>query len=74
MAELQVLAANNLRPLRLRSKEGLALINGTQMVSALGAEGEKSLNGVRFHSLIDVPFKLFAERKRSLDKLMLCQL
>ncbi|MQL36425.1 histidine ammonia-lyase, partial [Escherichia coli] len=32
-----VLKKNNLEPLELGPKEGLALINGTQMVTALGA-------------------------------------
>jgi histidine ammonia-lyase len=34
----KVLAKNNLEPLKLKPKEGLALINGTQMMAALGAE------------------------------------
>ena len=34
-----VLAENGLTPLELGPKEGLALINGTQMVTSLGAEG-----------------------------------
>lgn len=33
-----VLKKNGLKPLTLRPKEGLALINGTQMITALGAE------------------------------------
>ena len=33
-----VLAANNLTPLRLEAKEGLALINGTQLICSLGCE------------------------------------
>jgi len=34
----QVLAQNNLKPITLEAKEGLALINGTQFIAALGAE------------------------------------
>lgn len=34
-----VLDANGLEPLELGPKEGLALINGTQMVTAIGAMG-----------------------------------
>lgn len=34
-----VLAKHGLKPLTLKAKEGLALINGTQMITALGAEG-----------------------------------
>jgi histidine ammonia-lyase len=34
-----VLAKHGLKPLSLKPKEGLALINGTQMITALGAEG-----------------------------------
>ncbi|PAA68187.1 hypothetical protein BOX15_Mlig010907g2 [Macrostomum lignano] len=33
-----VLEANGLTPLRLKPKEGLALINGTQLITSLGAE------------------------------------
>jgi histidine ammonia-lyase len=33
-----VLQKNGLKPLVLKPKEGLALINGTQMITALGAE------------------------------------
>ena len=33
-----VLEKNGLKPLKLKAKEGLALINGTQMITALGAE------------------------------------
>ncbi len=33
-----VLKKNGLKPLELKPKEGLALINGTQMITALGAE------------------------------------
>lgn len=32
------LEAHGLKPLRLEAKEGLALINGTQLITALGAE------------------------------------
>ncbi len=34
-----VLQKNGLKPMILGPKEGLALINGTQMVTALGAYG-----------------------------------
>lgn len=34
----EVLASNGLTPLKLGAKEGLALINGTQMMTAVGAE------------------------------------
>lgn len=37
-----VLKKNNLEPLELGPKEGLALINGTQMVTALGAYSKRS--------------------------------
>jgi histidine ammonia-lyase len=33
-----VLEAHNLTPIRLVAKEGLALINGTQLITSLGAE------------------------------------
>ncbi|XP_015777988.1 PREDICTED: histidine ammonia-lyase-like [Acropora digitifera] len=35
-----VLKAHGLRPLDLEPKEGLALINGTQLITSLGAEGK----------------------------------
>ncbi|XP_077300181.1 histidine ammonia-lyase-like isoform X2 [Arctopsyche grandis] len=35
---LKVLEANNLKPMRLFAKEGIALINGTQLITSLGAE------------------------------------
>lgn len=35
----EVLRENNLEPLELGPKEGLALINGTQMVTSIGALG-----------------------------------
>ena len=35
---LEVLAANDLRPIVLEAKEGLALINGTQLITSIGAE------------------------------------
>lgn len=38
-----VLKKHNLTPLELGPKEGLALINGTQMVTALGAYGRAPL-------------------------------
>jgi len=34
----EVLKEKNFTPLELKEKEGLALINGTQFMSALGAE------------------------------------
>jgi len=34
-----ILERHNLKPIRLTFKEGLALINGTQMIASLGAEG-----------------------------------
>jgi histidine ammonia-lyase len=37
IAASDALAAANLEPLELRAKEGLALLNGTQMMSAIGA-------------------------------------
>ncbi|XP_074646941.1 histidine ammonia-lyase-like isoform X2 [Tubulanus polymorphus] len=33
-----VLEAHNLHPIKLRAKEGLALINGTQLITSMGAE------------------------------------
>ncbi len=33
-----VLSKNGLKPLSLKAKEGLALINGTQLITALGAD------------------------------------
>ena len=33
-----VLSKHGLKPINLKPKEGLALINGTQMITALGAE------------------------------------
>jgi histidine ammonia-lyase len=35
---VHVLQAHGLEPLELQAKEGLALINGTQFITALGAE------------------------------------
>lgn len=35
----QVLQANGMEPIVFGPKEGLAMINGTQFISALGAEG-----------------------------------
>lgn len=32
------LESNGLKPIKLGAKEGLALINGTQLITALGAE------------------------------------
>lgn len=34
----KVLEANNLKAMRLGPKEGIALINGTQLITSLGAE------------------------------------
>ena len=34
----KVLARHNLRPITLEAKEGLALINGTQLIASLGSE------------------------------------
>uniref|UniRef100_H2YBK7 Histidine ammonia-lyase n=1 Tax=Ciona savignyi TaxID=51511 RepID=H2YBK7_CIOSA len=33
-----ILEANSIRPLKLKAKEGLALINGTQFIAAIGSE------------------------------------
>ena len=33
-----VLESHNLTPIRLEAKEGLALINGTQLITSIGAE------------------------------------
>lgn len=35
----QVLESNKLTPIKLGPKEGIALINGTQLITALGVEG-----------------------------------
>ncbi len=35
---LKVLAKHSLKPISLKPKEGLALINGTQLITVLGAE------------------------------------
>ena len=35
---IKVLEAHNLTPIRLEAKEGLCLINGTQLITSLGAE------------------------------------
>jgi histidine ammonia-lyase len=43
-----VLEAHNLTPIRLEAKEGLALINGTQLITSLGAEAvERAANIAR---------------------------
>lgn len=34
----EILAAHDLTPIRLRAKEGLAMINGTQLIASLGSE------------------------------------
>lgn len=36
---IQVLESNKLTPIKLGPKEGIALINGTQLITALGVEG-----------------------------------
>ncbi len=41
-----VLKSNGIPPVQLGPKEGLALINGTQLVSSLGAEGKWVTLGV----------------------------
>lgn len=43
-----VLRANGLQPLKLKAKEGVCLINGTQLITGLGAEAiERSKNIAR---------------------------
>lgn len=43
-----VLIANGLQPLKLKAKEGVTLINGTQLITSLGAEAvERSFNIAR---------------------------
>ncbi len=37
-AAADVLSANSLQPLKLQAKEGLALINGTQLITSIGTE------------------------------------
>ena len=37
---IKVLQTHGLEPIVLGPKEGIALINGTQLIAALGAEGE----------------------------------
>jgi len=46
---LEVLAENNLKPIVLQAKEGLALINGTQMMASLG-----TLTLLRAKELIEI--------------------
>ncbi|ESO91184.1 hypothetical protein LOTGIDRAFT_209547 [Lottia gigantea] len=41
-----VLEANNLEPIKLKPKEGLALINGTQMIASLGAEAVERADAI----------------------------
>jgi hypothetical protein len=41
---LKVLTRHSLKPLHLKPKEGLALINGTQLITALGAEAVSRLH------------------------------
>jgi len=44
----KVLSAHSLTPIELGAKEGLALINGTQLITSLGAEAlERSANAAR---------------------------
>ena len=43
---LKVLTRHSLKPLHLKPKEGLALINGTQLITALGAEAVSRLNNL----------------------------
>lgn len=44
----EVLRVHGLKPLKLGAKEGLALINGTQLITSLGAEAvERSYNIAR---------------------------
>ncbi|KAG7281035.1 hypothetical protein CRUP_016667, partial [Coryphaenoides rupestris] len=48
-----VLEAHGLKPITLRPKEGLALINGTQMITSLGAEAvERALSIARQADII----------------------
>ena len=35
---IQVLESHNLEPIELQTKEGLAMINGTQLITSLGAD------------------------------------
>ena len=42
----EVLEAHGLKPITLTAKEGLALINGTQFISGLGAEATKRAKNV----------------------------
>ena len=37
----EILKRNSLSPLTLQAKEGLALINGTQLITSLGKAGEQ---------------------------------
>ncbi|NP_001098736.1 histidine ammonia-lyase, gene 2 L homeolog isoform X1 [Xenopus laevis] len=41
-----VLQAHGLQPISLKSKEGLALINGTQMITSLGCEAVERANAI----------------------------
>nr|XP_046234916.1 histidine ammonia-lyase-like isoform X2 [Scatophagus argus] len=48
-----VLEGHGLKPLKLKPKEGIALINGTQMISSLGAEAvERALSVARQADII----------------------
>lgn len=58
----KVLRENQLEPLELGPKEGLALINGTQMVTSIGALGK--LWGI-FKNIVIVFFMYFPNLKCS---------
>jgi histidine ammonia-lyase len=61
----EVLRENHLEPLELGPKEGLALINGTQMVTSIGALGKQySLFFVQSLFSLDPRRKYFKTSRR----------
>ena len=65
VSSLAVLKANRLRPLRLGAKEGLALINGTQMMCAYAALGVYEAQ--RLSTVADIAASISIEALRGSD-------
>jgi histidine ammonia-lyase len=58
----EVLKSNNLEPLKLKAKEGLALINGTQAMTAVGA-----INLIKAKRLLDISDAISATTLEALE-------
>ncbi|XP_076447679.1 histidine ammonia-lyase-like isoform X2 [Babylonia areolata] len=53
-----VLESHNLKPIKLKPKEGLALINGTQLITSLGVEGVERAEGIARQADVIAAFTL----------------